>query len=241
MTQLQGSINADGLVPGDTCFFLTGDYTALLNVLGVQGTQVAPVVFMAAPGQIPVFTGSDAVDVGNWYSVDSTDPGFLNPAVYKLALDSLGLSDIFNLYDDRASQTMAREPNAGWYRSCRMTDTSLKSTDLALTGIDWNGANLVVRYANWGYAIRDTVVYNGDSLEYSGINGYYDGQDWGLYLQNKLEALDSAGEWHVADADGSNPILYYYPFSAGPPPNVRISVRNRHGLQTTQHRPLRVA
>ena len=240
--QLQDTINAGGLAPGYTVYFLTGSYEATLDIVGVQGTQGNPVVFAGAPGNDPVFTGSKPIPDGSWSAADPTWPA----GTYKTGALPDGTNAVFNLYADGGLRTLARWPDTGYNASdlLRFKDTvfvgldtilvaTLIDTDLATAGWDWTGATLVARYASWGYAKRVVDSFGGDSIVIPRFGGdVFDG-NWGYWMENRKELLDAPGEWFF---DTATDTLFYWPLNSGSPAGVRVSTNVDHRGMTLNAR-----
>ncbi len=229
LAQLQSAINQD-TIGHDTVRFLNGRYEAPLVISDLHGTATEPRVFMAASGAMPVFSGSVAIPNNLWDTLDANDPAGLPQGTRKVHVNAFTNGRVHNLYEADALMRLAREPDAGWYRCDSMRPDTLWSDDISGTG--WNPdtdtATLVLRYANWGYAIRQIKPAGqaGRRLAFSPVSFRSGQNDWGFYLQNKASALDEPGEWFVQGAYGPDPILYYLSPN-GVPTDVRISVRSR--------------
>ncbi len=101
---------------------------------------------------------------------------------------------------DRRTLPLARWPNAnasdGGYRTYRSANGSISITDPLLPpGIDWTGAEVVLRTAPWILDRLPVISHRGAILTFGRPATYSIPEGFGYFLQNHLAALDQDGEW----------------------------------------------
>lgn len=200
--------------PGDAILFRRGDhfYTAQTLVLWTAGAAGQPVVIGAyGTGAKPAIAGSRAVTgwtsyMGNIWQADVTGP-------------------VEQVYVNDSHQTLARYPNTGFLRVESGTLTTLNDPDLTQPDGYFTGATLRIRSINWLYDIRPNVTYTTGNLSWSeNLSNNLGSDDWGYFLDNKLNLLDQAGEWFYDETAGK---LYLWAPSDADPNSLRV--------EATQH------
>ncbi len=195
------ALPADGV----TVWIRSGTYRETVRPAR-SGTVEAPIRFMAYPGERPVISGADILDVswtlhrGNIYKASTT-------------------AEFEQLFVDGQTMVEARWPNMRfpqqlWLRSCWASAGvgsrygKMVDPQLAATNIDWTGATAVLNVAHQFYtwtrtvqnhsAGNDTFLY---SKDLSGITSFADKtkpwEDDRYFLTGKLEAHYSPGEWFL--------------------------------------------
>ncbi len=150
---------------------------------------------------IPIISGS--VPVENWkvhdgdiYVADFTgEPGYL--------------------FVDNELVRIARYPNRGWLRTSTWTEND-DGTNTVLTSDSlrehprrapgyWNGSNIRWHRHSWWFETR--VVTDDDGAGMISLNKKsiiavkpFDKNGWGFYMDNKLEELDTTGEWYYDES-----------------------------------------
>lgn len=218
---------------GDEIRFHTGGtYRGGLFLNNLSGITVGTFPQGAQPATL---RGSVVVPNGLW-----------NPDGNRYYADLPDAPDLVSrVYEGGQQMQVARYPNEDPVEpenSFRRNTSGVGATivDADLPGISgyWNGAWAVVRSSNWQYQMREILSHTvtGSDVELVLKNDYpgdqiepldLDGEDWGYYIVNKLEELDSPGEWFYDPLVGR---LYAISHIAGQPPlNVEIVVEE-HGL-----------
>jgi hypothetical protein len=114
------------------------------------------------------------------------------------------------LYVDRKLMYFARYPNSGWLHR---TDTEnddvficdeLRDHPRNADGY-WAGATLRRRATPWHWGRGTVTGYNASTCEI--VARHQVMETWGFYLDNKLEELDTVGEWYL---DTANMKVYLY-------------------------------
>jgi parallel beta-helix repeat protein len=119
-----------------------------------------------------------------------------------------------NLFANGVQMTLARFPNKGFLPiATTPTTTTLTASAINQPGHSWDGANIRVRTANWEFENR-TVTYDGITLTLTRAPDVRMAAGWGFYLDNKLAALDTAGEWYCDPA--TNSVYFWAPGGVDP-------------------------
>jgi len=115
---------------------------------------------------------------------------------------------------------LARYPNRGYLTM----DDPLGPATLKcalLNSVDWTGASVHVRTAHWTIATKRIVACNTAqktlTLQAAPVYGLTPG--WGFFINNKREALDTAGEWYY---DSLGHKLYVWTPNGDSPTNYTI-------------------
>ena len=215
------------LQPGDRMLFERGGtYPGLLS-LNRSGTAAQPMVFGAyGSGAQPIISGAEPVTgwtqhQGNIWRAPFTG----NPK---------------HLLVDNVPMTIARFPNTGWLRNVQGSTTSISSpASLNQPNGHWNGATVVVRTTNWSYENSTISNFSNGTLTFAPILVNLAGDDWGFFIQNKLSALDMAGEWYHDAATGH--IYLWAPNNAAPNTlNVGAAVHERGFAPGWQNQYIRI-
>ncbi len=219
---------ADIMRPGDTCYVRGGTYRETVT-LKRSGRAGAPIRFRAYPGEIPLLDGTEPI-TGRWLRHKGSIYKTRTPRKFE------------QLFVNRRMMLEARWPNTtfdklltreGWATTGpKSTYQKLHDPELAQTGIDWNGATAVLNIAHqfWTWS-RPVLNYKkgGDTFEYKiKMNPFHSKRThwWAddfYYLMGKLEALDAATEWFLAD-DGT---LYLWPPEGVDLSQAKVEVKAR--------------
>lgn len=112
---------------------------------------------------------------------------------------------VYFLYSDGALQTLSRAPNTGTWNATSATSNSLTSSSIGSSGINFVGANLCVREFDWRLNRQVITAQSGNTVNWA-TSIEAPGLDANFYFDNKLELLDSEGEWFYNPA---NQTLYF--------------------------------
>lgn len=161
-------------------------------------------------------------------------------------------SAIGYLFVNNKLMTIARYPNEGWLRTKYWEDTKVprdaSAEELAKpnTMIEcpeltqypgnkdgfWIWANVRWRHHSWWFETRNVIDYKSAGRIYINDRSFENinprkgvAKGWGFYLDNKLELLDTQGEWYY---DKKQKLVYFYPPAGMDPDKVLIegSVRS---------------
>lgn len=172
--------------PGDSVFFRRGSvFSGELEIKssGVSGT---PIYFGAyGGGYAPVFSGG----------VEIT--GFSLKGGSGKTYEAICTNKVKTLYIGNKLQILARSPNYPYFHKASGGDFG-KITDPVLTEANnyWTGARVRFRPVNWVYEHREINSSSNGVINYDATVRYPMKNEWGYYLENKFELLDSPGEWY---------------------------------------------
>lgn len=181
--------------PGDQILFRRGDTFIGELELNNSGSNSARIIIDAyGTGNLPILKG--AIPVSSW-SVYSGN-------IYRAPITQ----SVKGLYVDGKRMTKARYPNTGWLFTDTGSGTSgFGDADIPQATNYWTGATARIRSVDWQYEIREIQSHSGSDIIFQNATEYGIDPDWGYYLDNKLEALDVAGEWFY---DNTGSFLYLY-------------------------------
>ncbi|MBO7090728.1 MAG: LamG domain-containing protein, partial [Victivallales bacterium] len=182
-----------------------------------SGSDNAPFMLMAAPGEKPVFYGGMRLRA----FISETDPAVLErlskeKRINLLVCDLKGLPMDFNLdkqpraelFEDGKPLTPARWPNEGFVKTGAPDETEdhkpLPSFKFdGLSKLDWSKAEDIWAYGYWKYlwAADYLKVKNIDAtnrkVNLARLSGYGLAQNMPFYFYNLLEAIDQPDEWFL--------------------------------------------
>ncbi|MCW5897950.1 MAG: right-handed parallel beta-helix repeat-containing protein [Flavobacteriales bacterium] len=202
--------------PGDRILFERGGlYPGMLS-LNASGTAANPMVFGAyGTGEKPIISGG--VPVVNWVQHQGN--------IWRAAFTG---SPKYLIVDGQP-MTLARHPNSGWLRNAQGSQTHISNPDhITQPNGHWNGATVVVRTTNWSYEKATVNNHANGTLNITPIGSNLGNQDWGFFIQNKLNALDMAGEW-FHDAN-TNQLYLWAPNNANPNNMQVLASITHHGF-----------
>lgn len=196
------------LKPGDNVYLRRGDTfygTINLNAsgtatspikIGAYGTGTSPIVTSLQPVQQWRTTGQGRFESSNTFAVN-------NPSVVTLN----GIIQEKGRYPNRNTK------NAGYLIIDKVPSSNSISTADPLSGIVYNGGELVVRKLAW---ITDrhhitsqsgSTFVMGNLTNTNSMGNYKASAGWGFFIQNHIETLDNFGEWYF---DNQNKRLYMH-------------------------------
>ena len=228
--------------PGDVILLRRGD--VFRESVEITKKNIEVNAYGPSDGALPVISG--AVPITGFKPFRGN--------IYVAEIDA----EIGYLFVDKELMTIARYPNEGWLRTKYWEDTKVPrgATEERLSQPNtmvqceklseypnnrddfWIGANIRWRHHSWWFETREVVDYKSSGKLFLSdrsfsIKGPHEGMEkgWGFYLDDKLELLDTAGEWFF---DKEENRVYLYP-PEGKNPNellVEGSVRST-GLSIT--------
>lgn len=212
---------------GDQVLFQRGGtYPGLLSIYR-SGTAGSPIVFGAyGSGEKPVISGG--VPVSGWIQHQGNiwRAPFTGNAKYLMA--------------NSVPMTLARHPNTGWLRNSQGSTTTINAgSALDQPNGHWNNATVVIRTTNWSFENSTVSNFNNGTLTFEPILVNLQNNDWGFFLQNKLNMLDTAGEWFY---DASTGHIYLWAPGNSDPNNmeIRASVHEHGFVPGWQQQHLRI-
>jgi hypothetical protein len=178
------------LQPGDQVLFERGGKYAGTLTLFRSGSAAQPIVYGAyGTGAKPIITG--ATRVTGWTQYQGN--------IWRATVEGTPEYVIVN----DTPMLLARYPNTGWLRNVQGTHGSINAgAALNQPNGHWNGATVVVRSTNWSYEKSTVSSFTSGTLNFPPLIVSVANEDWGFFLQNKLNMLDMAGEWYHDPATG---------------------------------------
>ena len=186
--QTLAKVNAQTFAAGDNILFKRGDSWEGGITVPSSGSSGSPIAYGAyGTGENPRIKGTVAI-AGPWTQYSGN--------IYRADV-SPSVTDINQVFLDNKPLTLARFPNTGYLS---ITDT-LNSTTLSCAQLNtatWTGAALHVRTAHWTLASKRVIASDpgAKTLTLAAAPTYGLKPGWGFFINNKLEALDTAGEWY---------------------------------------------
>ena len=214
--------------PGDECHIRRGRYhQAGYSIAGKQGSAARPIIIRGYGNEVPMIDGTIPLTPRTGHSwVHAPTTG-----IYSTQIDQ----DIWQLFVDGEMMTNARWPNALWSNKTvflsshwaksaasstrgRMVDNGVK--DLAGSGLNATGAMAILNIGSFNTftAIVESHTPRQNFFTYNdtfGAINFKPGRIRNQYfLEDKLEFLDTAGEWfynkatktlYVKTPDGRSP------------------------------------
>jgi parallel beta-helix repeat protein len=182
--QTIAKLNTLVLKPGDNILFKRGDIFRGQLTIRQAGTAAKLITITAyGNGELPVISGSEYVN--NWLLHKGN--------IFKAALN---VNPNMVFYKG-ALNLPARYPNTGFLTIDKANgNKGFYDAELTQPNGYWNGATLHNRLVRWKYAehtvksFADGRIAIAKAAEYDFTNG------WGYYLSNKMEALDTSGEFY---------------------------------------------
>jgi parallel beta-helix repeat protein len=210
------------LEPGDQILFNRGDEWNGTLIVNTSGTSSNPIVYGAyGTGDKPKIYGSEVIIGWTQHSGN----------IYKAKFTT----EITQIFVDGSKMKPARLTNSGYNTINSVTSQTQFSSDALNADFDYSGARVMLRTENW-YSIMQTVTSSG--LKSISINSSPAGTikaKQGFLLMNKLEFLDSPGEWYYdTDADS----VYLWTPNGDSPANYKIrgsAIANGFYLSAKSH------
>ena len=188
---------------------------------GCSGTLANPIVFGSYDsGSKPVISGS--VNVSNWVQYATN--------IWKA---DVAFEQVTQVFEDNKRLTLARIPNNGYYRIKQVFgNTGFSDNTISQSTNYWKNSSLVFYLNEWHWTTVNidsstTDGYIRFSNKDSVFNPIY--SQSGYYIQNKLELIDTTGEWFF---DKTSKTLYMYSVNDPSNKNIRASVYE-NGIKTS--------
>lgn len=194
-------VNTRTYVAGDQILFERGGTYRGNVTINQSGAASNPITVAAyGTGARPILRGSTLIS--NW-TVHSG-------SVWKT---QLAATQVVHLFYNDSLLPLARYPNSGWLRNDQGSTSQINDTQLGQPSGYWNGASVVVRSTSWSYDTATVLSYSPGVLNIRPIYYNLGAYTWGYFIRNKLEEIDSPGEWYF---DRTTSTLYLYPLSGDP-------------------------
>lgn len=196
--------------PGDEILFRCGDEWAGTLVIRSSGTSGSPITYSSyGTGAKPKIYGSEKITgwtqhSGNIYKATVTTP-------------------VTQLFLDGSRMKLGRYPNSGYMKiSSVVSQTQITCTTLP-AGIDFVGSKFTVKTNDWRLDTRSVIASTSNYLIIDSPASYALVADRQFFLSNKLQFVDSPGEWYY---DSATKTVYLWTRTGDSPANhiVRGSV-----------------
>ncbi len=177
--------------PGDQFLFQRGGEWRGRIILGSSGTAASPIVLGAyGTGAAPIINGSRII---TGWTVHSGN-------IYKAYVGEM----VEQVYVNDARIELARWPNTGYARNTQASGTTLQSNSITQASGFFTGARAVVRVTASSVDTLRITGHSGTTLTFGSTpsNSNMGNQDWGFYIENKLNLLDAPGEWFYESSSG---------------------------------------
>jgi len=185
-------------LPGDQFLFNKGDTfygTLNLSKSGALGNEI--LIGSYGSGDLPVITGKKFITGWTLYSGN----------IYRAPVTD----SIYHLYIGNKLMTIARYPNTGFLKVDAINgNTGIYDAELNQSSGYWNGANIRLRTKNWSYESKVVTGFSGGNITFNSGTLYTTSANFGYFLDNKLDLLDTQSEWYRDYAGG-----YLYLYSPG--------------------------
>ncbi len=208
---------ADVMQPGDICYIRGGIYHENIIVENHDGLSGSPIVFTAYNDERVVFDGTILIN-SDWIEYSGN--------IWKTSIDF----DIWQLFIDSDEMVMARWPNANFedgtiwdkennwahglidddesaYSNGMMIDKPNGNISLENIGFNIEGATAILNVGSFKTYTREVLTHNGNTFTYDPVD-LWKTKHHDYFLENKLEFLDSEGEWFF---DHESSELYFWP------------------------------
>jgi len=198
--------------PGDQILFKRGDSWNGTLAINSSGTSGNPITYGAyGTGEKPVIYGSEII---TGWSVFSGN-------IYKANV----ANDVYELFLNGNKMKAARFPNKGYANIDAVPSANSLTCNALNGGINYSGAGFASRTNGYAFETNSVASSSGTTLTLKSTPAFSLSVNEGFILVNKLEFLDSAGEWFY---DATNDVLYLWTPSNDSPDNytVRCSVRD---------------
>jgi len=211
--------------PGDKILFKSGDTFYGTIKIARSGTASDPIIIGSyGTGGKPVITGFTIIS--SWTNTGN--------GIYSTPLTCESSPEMVAINGTQYAK--GRWPNSSvwpesqtWATIDSFTGvTSLTDAELAATGINWTGAELVVRNSTRNIISKYPVTnQSGNMITFSGGTSTAPiAAKWGYFIQNDIRTLDTFGEWFY-DLKTSN---FYMYFGSEDPANHFVKVATLNNL-----------
>jgi hypothetical protein len=178
------------LQPGDSVFFKRGDVFNGSIQVTKSGAAGSPIVFTAyGQGSQPVISGFTML---TQWAAGTNGIQYAPCAACGATLNMVVI--------DGVEKAEGRYPNKGYlYFESHSGTTSITDNQLP-SSPNWTGAEAVIRTRRW-ILDRDSIKsHSGHTINYSSASNTVPYDNYGYFIQNSLQTLDSLGEWYYQPA-----------------------------------------
>lgn len=216
-------VNTVSLLPGDQILFQRGGTFRGNLAITQSGTSANPIVISSyGTGNNPIFLGSQLIS--GWVLHQGN--------IWKAQVP---FSQVVHVFSNDSLMTLARYPNTGWLRNVSGSNSNITDPMLVQPANYWNGSTMVIRSQIWSYDTARVFSYSPGNISFRPISYNLSNYEWGYFIRNKFEELDTPGEWFF---NQNTSTLYYYPISGNPLNEIIEAVvtnlsTNACGIRTT--------
>ncbi len=207
-------LNNTRLKPGDKIFLKSGDiFTGTIH-LKHSGKENKPVLISTfGEGPKPVVSG--AIPILNWSR--------LNDSLFVAKVET----EVYGLYKGDEYLNIARYPNSGFFKIDDGDKISLTDDRLASLSFSLAGATARIKSVDWQSETMTVGNHDRDKIFFSEKMMYSCKIDYGYFLDNKYEFMDSPGEWYY---DKKKKELYFHAGQGSRVPENIKAVIHKEGL-----------
>lgn len=216
------------LQPGDAILFKRGETFYGTLHISASGTTTSPIkIGSYGIGNNPVITSlktiKDWIAVGN--GVYESKAPINAPTVHVVLIQG-------------EIHEMGRFPNKsikneGYLTIDNISDRFSIISDQLSDLPNWNNGELVIKKNQWVINKYKIKSHNGNQIHYKGkIGGYEDRVNFGFFIQNHINTLDTYGEWYF---DPSTRKIKVF-FGTQPPSTLTIEVSTLDNLLTKDYK-----
>jgi parallel beta-helix repeat protein len=199
-------VNSFSLQPGDEILFRRGDKWSGTITVNSSGNAVSPIVYGAyGEGDKPKIYGSEVITGWELHAGN----------IYKATFNTTTTQ----IFVDGVKMKLARLTNTGYNTVNAVTSQTQFSCDALDPGLDYSGARVMLRTENWYSIMRSVTSSNSKTLTIDRVPPGTIKVNQGFLLNNKLEFLDSAGEWYY---DTATKTVYLWAPNGDTPANYEI-------------------
>ncbi len=203
-------VNSFTFSPGDQILFKRGEEWSGTITVKSSGTSGSPIVYGAyGSGDKPKIYGSEEITGWTKYSGN----------IYKASFSK----DIEQLFVDDTRMMLARTPNSGYHLISSVGSSTTYSSESLNSSIDYTGAIWIGRTEAWSMVTLKVQSSSANTVRLESAPTYDLNEGEGFILIDKLDLLDSSGEWYY---DSSSQTVYLWHPDGSSPDNsiVRASV-----------------
>lgn len=204
-------VNSSTFSPGDSILFKRGQTHVGGIVFPSSGSSGNPITlgsYSTDPAK-PIITG--LVDVTSWASAGGN--------LYTATLAGPSRLDILTI--NGTQRYMGRYPNTGWYTISSFSYGSPTSSIIGNmpSSPTFIGGEVVIKKAEWIVDRHTITAHSGSTVTYTETEpAYMIENGFGYFIQNHLNTIDSAGDWHY---NPSSDVLTLY--SASSPTGIKAA------------------
>mgnify|MGYP001038765045 CR=1 FL=1 len=199
-------INSIELKPGDSILFKSNEIFSGELLIKYSGTSEAPIVISSyGQGGNPVLSG--AIYASGWSAHGGN--------IYSASIEQY----VYSVFKNNKRLPLARWPNRGYHKIDAGDKLSLTDNLFALVNFNLSGASARIKAVDWQSETMYINQHQNDQVFFGEKMIYSCKKDYGYFLDNKYEFLDTINEWYFDKEKGQ---LFLY--SKSSPTNILASV-----------------